>query len=336
MSTSRSRARWCRATSASRFPSGSTRAAGVLQPLDEARVHEIARTLAEQDVVSVAVCLLHGYLNPVHERAHRRAAPHPQSGPRHLALLRRVSRSSASTSAPAPPSSTPACVRCSPATSPTSSSRLRGRGMTAELLIMQSSGGVLTFETGAEKPAYMVESGPAAGVIVANYIAGELGYANGISFDMGGTTAKVGLILDGQPKGHQGVRGGRPGQPGNGRPGPCQRLSHPDPGDRPGRDRRRRGQHRVGRFGRHPAGGAAERRAPTPGPICYGQGGEEPTITDANLTLGRLDPGYFLGGEMGLSVDARPVTASRGAAPSPCGSTPWSAPTASWRSPTPR
>ena len=64
---------------------------------------------------------------------------------------------------------------------------------------MQPNGGVLTFETGSEKPVYLIESGPAAGVIVSSHIAGGLGHRNAISFDRGGTTAKVGLILDGQP-----------------------------------------------------------------------------------------------------------------------------------------
>ena len=171
----------------------------VLESLDEDRVHEIARTLADQDVVSVAVCLLHGYLNPVHER---RIGELLRTHNQELVIslssdvcpeFREYFRASTTI--------INACVRPVLARYLEDiESRLRGHGMTAELLIMQSSGGVLTFETGAEKPAYMVESGPAAGVIVANHIAGELGYANAISFDMGGTTAKVGLILDGQPK----------------------------------------------------------------------------------------------------------------------------------------
>ena len=274
---------------------------GVLQPLDEARVHEIARTLAGQDVVSVAVCLLHGYLNPVHEqrigellRTHNRDLVISLSSdvcPEFREYFR------ASTTI------INACVRPVLARYLADiESRLRGRGMTAELLIMQSSGGVLTFETGAEKPAYMVESGPAAGVIVANWIAGELGHANAISFDMGGTTAKVGLILDGQPKVTKEYEVGAQANPGVG-----QARASGYPIRTPVIDLVEIGAG-GGSIAWVDSGGilrvGPQSAGADPGPICYGQGGEEPTITDANLTLGRLDPGYFLGGEMGLSVDA--------------------------------
>ncbi len=78
--------------------------------------------------------------------------------------------------------------------------QLKTRRVKAELLVMQSNGGVLTFNTAAEKPVYMVESGPAAGVIAANFVAEAVGRRDLISLDMGGTTTKAGLILDGQPK----------------------------------------------------------------------------------------------------------------------------------------
>src|SRR5439155_8773744 len=78
--------------------------------------------------------------------------------------------------------------------------RLREAGITGELLVMQSSGGVFTFAAARERPVFMVESGPAAGVIAATYLGETLGYPNVISFDMGGTTAKVGLIQDGTPR----------------------------------------------------------------------------------------------------------------------------------------
>ena len=272
-----------------------------LAPLDEAAVHGIAGTLAEKEVVSVAVCLLHAYLNPVHERRIGELLRAHDDG---LVIslssevcpeFREYFRASTTI--------INACVRPVLARYLRDiEHRLRDRGMTAELLIMQSSGGVLTFETGAEKPAYMVESGPAAGVIVANYVAGALGHANAISFDMGGTTAKVGLILDGRPSITKEYEVGAQANPGVGQ---ARASGYPirtpvidlveigagggsiawvDPG----------GILRVG-----PRSAGAD-----PGPICYGQGGEEPTITDANLVLGRLDPAYFLGGEMGLSVDA--------------------------------
>ena len=274
---------------------------GVLEPLDEARVHEIARTLAEQDVVSVAVCLLHGYLNPVHER---RIGELLRARNQDLVIslssevcpeFREYFRASTTI--------INACVRPVLARYLEDiEHRLRGRGMTAELLIMQSSGGVLTFETGAEKPAYMVESGPAAGVIVANYIAGELGHANVLSFDMGGTTAKVGLILDGQPRVTKEFEVGAQANPGTG-----QARASGYPIRTPVIDLVEIGAG-GGSIAWVDSGGilrvGPQSAGADPGPICYGKGGEEPTITDANLALGRLDPGYFLGGEMGLSVDA--------------------------------
>jgi N-methylhydantoinase A len=77
---------------------------------------------------------------------------------------------------------------------------LRDADVTAELLVMQSSGGVFTFTAAREKPVFMVESGPAAGVMAATYLGGVLGHTEVISFDMGGTTAKAGLIHDGRPR----------------------------------------------------------------------------------------------------------------------------------------
>jgi N-methylhydantoinase A len=149
----------------------------------------------------------------------------------------------------------------------------------------------------------MVESGPAAGAVAAAYLGQALGRPNVLSFDMGGTTAKTCLIQDGSPqvtKDYQvggeagrgsGAFGGASGYPirtpvidlaeigaGGGS------IAWVDSGG-------------VLRVGPRSAGAA-------PGPVCYGQGGEEPTITDANLVLGRINPDYFLGGEIALDVDA--------------------------------
>jgi N-methylhydantoinase A len=148
----------------------------------------------------------------------------------------------------------------------------------------------------------MVESGPAAGVIAATYLGGVLGYQDILSFDMGGTTAKTGLIQKGQPRvtkeyevGAQATAGFGAAR-GSGYPirtpvidlveigAGGGSIAWVDPG----------GILRVG-----PQSAGAD-----PGPVCYGLGGTEPTITDANVVLGRLDPRYFLGGEMKLDVDA--------------------------------
>jgi N-methylhydantoinase A len=180
--------------------------------------------------------------------------------------------------------------------------QLKKQDTTAELLIMQSNGGVLTFEQSVERPVFMVESGPAAGVIAANFVASNLGFSDVVSFDMGGTTAKAGLILEGRPKITKEYEVGAEARPGAGQSrGSGYPIRTPvidlveigagggsiawvDPGD-------------VLRVGPRSAGA-------DPGPICYRAGGKEPTITDANLVLGRIDPHYFLGGEMSLDLES--------------------------------
>jgi N-methylhydantoinase A len=167
---------------------------------------------------------------------------------------------------------------------------------------MQSSGGVLTFAAAAEKPVFMVESGPAAGVIAATHLGSTLGIGDIISFDMGGTTAKTSLIRNGQPRITKDYSVGA--QAGSGI-GASRAAGYPirtpvidlveigagggsiawiDSG----------GILRVG-----PQSAGAD-----PAPVCYGKGGTEPTVTDANVVLGRLDPDNFLGGEMTLDVEA--------------------------------
>ena len=273
----------------------------VLEPLDETEVYALAERLLDEEVVSVAVCLLHAYLNPAHERRVEEILRERCPG-----LLISISSSVCPEIREYLRASTTvinACVR--PVVAHYLGGierRLSEGGFESELLVMQSNGGVFTFENAAEKPVYMVESGPAAGVIAAEFVASALGFRDVISFDMGGTTAKVGLVLDGQPKitkeyevGAQALSG-RGQSRGSGYPirtpvidlveigAGGGSIAWVDPG----------GILRVG-----PQSAGAD-----PAPICYGKGGEEPTITDANVVLGRLNPEFFLGGEMGLRVDA--------------------------------
>ncbi|MBI3980009.1 MAG: hydantoinase/oxoprolinase family protein [Chloroflexi bacterium] len=273
----------------------------VLRPLDEEAVRQAARKLKAENVEAIAVCFLHSYVNGAHER---RAAE---------IILEEFPEVVLSVSSEVAPefreyfraSTTVINASVRPVVKrylESIGARLRAQGLRAELLVMQSSGGVLTFATASEKPVFMVESGPAAGVIASTYLGGILGNKDVISFDMGGTTAKVGLIQNGQPRitkdyevGATAKAGGGAGR-GSGYPirtpvidlveigAGGGSIAWVDPGG-------------VLRVGPHSAG--AE-----PGPVCYGQGGTEPTITDANLVLGRLDPRYFLGGEMSLDVDA--------------------------------
>ena len=166
---------------------------------------------------------------------------------------------------------------------------------------MQSSGGVFGSAAAAAKPVFMVESGPAAGVIAAAYLGETLGRPDILSFDMGGTTAKVGLIQGGRPSvtkdynvgGHAGAGIGGLSLSGYPVRTPVVDLVEIGAGGGSIAWVDSGGLLRVG-----PRSAGAD-----PGPVCYRRGGTEPTVTDANVVLGRLNPGYFLGGEMGLDVD---------------------------------
>ena len=288
-------------------------AGAVLTPLDTAALAPIASTMREAGIASVAICFLHSYLNPEHER---------QAGE----LLRaHVPEAAVSLSSDVAPeireyyraSTTVINAALRPIVSRYLASiegSLRKQGISSELLVMQSSGGLMTFADGRRRPVYMVESGPAAGVIAAAHVGEALGYENVISFDMGGTTAKVGLVQDGTPRITKDYEVGSVAQPGSGgfRAGgyPIRTpvidlveigagggsIAWIDPG----------GVLRVG-----PQSAGAD-----PGPASYGQGGTEPTVTDANLVLGRLNPGHLLGGDLKLeSALARAAIEKRIAKP---------------------
>ncbi len=273
----------------------------VVTPLDEAAVRRVARELKDSGVESVAVCLLHSYVNPAHEE-------------RVGEILREVFPENAvSLSCEVAPdfreyfraSTTVINAGIRPVVGrylERIESRLREQGVSASLLLMQSSGGVYTFAAGAEKPVYMVESGPAAGVIAASYLGSQLGKTNLLSFDMGGTTAKVGLIQGGVPQitkeyevGADASASGH-GAKGGGYPLRTPVIDLVEIGAGGGSIAWVDGGNLL-RVGPQSAGA-------DPGPVCYGAGGTEPTITDANLVLGRIDPNYFLGGEISLDVDA--------------------------------
>ena len=273
----------------------------VLTPLDENALVEAVEQLKRENVTAVAVCFLHSYINPTHEN--RAGEILQEVFPDAIVSLssevapefREYFRASTTV--------INACIRPIVAHYLRSiEDRLRGKGIAAELLVMQSSGGVFTFASASEKPVFMVESGPAAGVIAATYLGTALGHPDVISFDMGGTTAKAGLVQDGVPRVTKEYEVGTAAKSGVGASrGAGYPIRTPvidlveigagggsiawvDSG----------GILRVG-----PQSAGAD-----PGPVCYGKGGEEPTITDANLVLGRLNPSYFLGGEIELEVEA--------------------------------
>jgi N-methylhydantoinase A len=272
----------------------------VLRPLDEEAVRRAAQELRVAGVESIAVCFLHSYINPSHEK-------------RVGQILREVFPAAIhSLSSDVAPefreyfraSTTVINAAIQPVVArylQNIEARLREAGLVAELLVMQSSGGVFTFDAASERPVFMVESGPAAGVIAAAYLGNTLGVADVISLDMGGTTAKAGLIRNGTPRVTKdyevgaAARAGVGGNRGSGYPIRTPVIDLVEIGAGGGSIAwvDSGGGLRVG-----PRSAGAD-----PGPACYGKGGEEPTITDANLVLGRLNPKYFLGGEIELDVD---------------------------------
>ncbi|MGQ0651550.1 MAG: hydantoinase/oxoprolinase family protein [Betaproteobacteria bacterium] len=270
----------------------------VKKPLSDDEVRAIARRLLDEGVESVAVCLLHSYANPEHEE-------------RVAEVLRKDTKAYVSVSSQILPE-----IREYERTSTavvnayigpvvrhyvtSLSSQLRRAGVAGPLHIMQSNGGTMSAAAAAEKPAFLVESGPAAGVIACADIARSAGLGNVISFDMGGTTAKAAIVEDGEPArtteyevgaginvSSKLVKGG----------GYAIKLPFIDVSE-------------IGAGGGSivsiDAAGAIKvgprSAGAVPGPACYGLGGTEATFTDAVVTLGYLNQTHLVGGR--LPIDA--------------------------------
>ncbi len=273
----------------------------VLTPLDDASVRDAAAILRREGVESVAVCLLHAYVNPAHEQRVGAILAEELPGiPISLSAevapeFREYLRASTTViNAVIRPVVERYLERIE--------ARLADAGVEAKLLVMQSSGGVFSSEAARSRPVFMVESGPAAGVIASAYLGETLGHADVLSFDMGGTTAKVGLIQGGRPSvtkdynvgGHASAGIGGLSLSGYPVRTPVVDLIEIGAGGGSIAWVDSGGLMRVG-----PRSAGAD-----PGPVCYRRGGTEPTVTDANVVLGRLNPGYFLGGEIGLDVES--------------------------------
>ena len=255
----------------------------VLKPLDEQSASDAIAGLRAAGVESVAVCLLHSYANPVHEQRLgellRQQFPEAYVSLSHEILreFREYERTSTTVlNAYVGPIVSRYLVALE--------KMLGDSGFRGTFRVMQSNGGVMSAETAKKMPVTMMESGPVAGVIAAAYLGEKLDCRHIISLDMGGTTAKASLIKDFHPEVTSSyyVGGYVSGHPmmlpvvdivevGNGGGS----IAWIDAG----------GGVKVG----PQSAGAA------PGPACYGQGGTEPTVTDANLVVGRIDPEYFLG-----------------------------------------
>src|SRR6202023_3326165 len=252
--------------------------------------------LKAEGVEAVAVCFLHAYANPAHERAAgemiKAALPDVYLSLSHEILreYREFERMSTTVVNAYIGRKVGGYVRVL-------KSKLEGIGFKGNLSIMRSNGGVMTPEVAQERPVAMMESGPVGGIIASARIGEKLGFANVISFDMGGTTAKTSLVRDGEPTLAPGYYVGGYA---SGHPVMLPMIDVVEVGAGGGSiawidD--------VGALKVGPQSAGAD-----PGPICYRSGGSEPTITDANVVLGRIDPDNFLGGEMQLDAAA----ASRG------------------------
>ena len=276
----------------------------VVVPLDEAQAEAaIVELLAREPVDAVAVCFLHSHANPEHERRVgaivRRLRPQlfvtlsSEVWPEYRELPR---ANTTVVSAYVGPTVTRYIEQLE--------RRLTERGVRVGLQIMQSSGGTTSAASAAKRPIQLIESGPAAGVIAAAYAGGRCGIDDLISFDMGGTTAKAGVVTNGKPSITNDFAVGGYASAGLKRVATGYAVKLPvvdlaevgagggsiarvDPG----------GIVRVG-----PDSAGSE-----PGPACYARGGVLPTVTDANLVLGYLNADYFLGGAMQVSLEAARV-----------------------------
>jgi N-methylhydantoinase A len=269
----------------------------VRRPVDPDEVRRLADRLRAERIEAVGVCLLHAYANPAHER-----------------LVGAILRDALPDAAVTLSSELVPEIREYERTSTTLANvyvqglaqrylerlqdRLRGVGVGGRLYIMQSNGGLCEAETGARHPVRLIESGPAAGALAAAHYGALLGHRDLLSFDMGGTTAKACVISDGEPLVSPEFEVDRRYhfKKGSGLPIKVPVIEMIEIGTGGGSIARVDALRRL-RVGPESAGAR-------PGPVAYGQGGLEPTVTDADLVLGYLDPDFFLGGRMRLDREA--------------------------------
>ncbi len=271
----------------------------VVTPLDTAALDAAADALAAAEVDAVAVCFMNAYVNPEHEQA---AA---------AALRERLDGIAVTASCEIVPqiqeyertSTTVVNAYIRPVVEhyvQSLKTRMKDLGVNVPVMIMQSSGGVLAADKASESPVFIIESGPAAGVVGAQRLGDKIGERNVMVLDMGGTTAKAALIEDGDydltPEIE--VGGMQAGQRLIQGAGYIVQFPTIDIAE-------------VGAGGgsiawRDPGGGmqvGPHSAGASPGPVCYDLGGTEPTVTDANLILGYINPGSLVGGDLKVNAD---------------------------------
>ncbi len=268
----------------------------VLIPLERAEIEALADRLARAGFDSIAVGLLHSYQNDAHEKLVREV------------LAERLPNAMVSLSCEVSPQMREYerfnTVVANAYIKPLIKSylgrleqRLRNEGLQCPVFLMHSGGGIISLENAADFPVRLVESGPAGGAVFAADIAARHGLDRVLSFDMGGTTAKICLIRNQTPKTARVFEVARTYRfkKGSGMPISIPVIDMVEIGAGGGSlahvDAMR--QIRVG-----PESAGSE-----PGPACYGRGGNRPAVTDADLVLGRLDPGNFAGGSIALHPD---------------------------------
>jgi len=269
-----------------------------LIPLDESAVQGIADTIRAEGVGAVAIGFLHAYAHPAHEQRLRD-------------LLR-----------PLLPKDVTICISSEVAPEIREYERfsttvanayvrplmagylhrlqdgLAKAGLSAPLYLMMSGGGLTTLETAARFPIRLVESGPAGGAILASRIAHQCKLPEVVSFDMGGTTAKICLLSNGEPERAHRFEIARAyrDMKGSGIPVRIPVIEMVEIGAGGGSIAR------VDKLGRLTVG--PDSAGSTPGPAAYGRGGSKPTVTDANIALGKIDPQFFAGGKIALDEKA--------------------------------
>ena len=265
----------------------------VLLPLDTDQVREIGRELKEVDVEAIAVGLIHSYAFSGHERVIREILSEELPGVT-ICLssdvcpeIREYERfSTTCANAYVRPLMSGYLLRLQ--------DMLNERGMVCPLYLMMSGGGLTTLNNAVKYPIRIVESGPAGGAILGGHVARECGLDEALSFDMGGTTAKICLIQNSTPERSRSFEVARIYRDlkGSGLPIRIPVIEMVEIGAGGGSIAE---VDEMGRITVGPASAGSE-----PGPACYDQGGNHATVTDANLALGKLDPNKFAGGKITL------------------------------------
>lgn len=275
-----------------------------LEPLNEEDIAAAIELLKRERIEAVAICFLHSYANIAHEERARqlikKELPHVSitlSG-EVAPEMREFDRfCTAVANAYVQPKMADYLVRLQ--------ERLRGLGLRNPMLMMLSGGGLTDLDTAAAFPVRLVESGPAGGALFAASVAAENGFKDVLSFDMGGTTAKICLIDKGQPQTSRTFEVARiyRFKKGSGTPIRIPVIDMVEIGAGGGSIAH---IDRLGRLNVGPESAGSE-----PGPVAFARGGDRPTVTDANIVLGKINPAGFAGGKFALDTAAAGAAINR-------------------------